>query len=75
MSTQEAMAKAAGIDRTYFSKILHAHLRPSVELAVRIYRTSDYKFGPLQFLSDDDAKELCRLIELADYNENRGNFL
>lgn len=53
METPTKFAEAAGISVPYASQLLKGRREPSQSLAIRIFRRTGRKFGPIANLSDD----------------------
>ncbi len=54
MTPTELQAKA-GISKGYASDLLAGHKKPSASMALRIFRTTGVKLGPIANLADDEV--------------------
>lgn len=59
--TPTRLSAEAGISLPYASQIINGHRRPSLTLAIAIFRKTGEKFGPVSGLSDADIATLARL--------------
>ncbi len=60
-----ALSSAAGISVPYASQILSGTRVPSQRTAIRIYRQTGVKLGPISQASEGDIEMLSRLLGLA----------
>lgn len=55
MITPTELQVRAGISKGYASDLLAGNKKPSAPMAVRIFKATGLKLGPLQDLSDEDV--------------------
>lgn len=58
--TPSRLASAIGISLPYASQVLSGARPPAVPLAIRIYRATGHKLGPIQNATDEDIDVLER---------------
>jgi len=59
--TPTRLSAATGISLPYASQIISGKRAPSRPLAIRLYRMTGRKFGPIAHLSEDDIAVLERI--------------
>ena len=64
LSTSEISA-ACGISPSYVSMILNNRRTPPRHIALRLYKATGRKFGPIAGLSDEDIATLARIEGIA----------
>lgn len=63
--TDDALAKRVEVSRPYITKVRRGAQPPSKRVAVRIWRETGVKLGPLAGKSDDEISVFARFVEVA----------
>ena len=72
--TKVELARRVGCSDAHINRICNDDPRVSADLAVRIFRETGVRIGPLRHASDEDAEAVARVLSSdPTHHLNRGN--